>query len=212
MGVEPLGEGLGEAVGERLEQDVRIIVIVGLEAGEVRLEAVDPTAKPPIQSSPSGSMKSARHILARPSRFFTCWRRKGSRVQSLPARTSTSSPSRRQRHRPTVPRGGQPMLGDDPVEHRLGVGEQGAWRSRRPPRPRGWRDSCRPAPRRGRRASSRSRRARSRSGHSPKLCTPGRCGGGALPAGSKAKPLARASSSVASSFWPLPARVSRTAS
>ena len=35
---------------------------------------------------------------------------------------------------------------------------------------------------------------------------------GALPAGSKAKALARASSSVASSLWPLPARASRIAS
>ena len=41
MVVQPLGEGLGEAVGERLQQDVRIIVIVGLEAREVRLDAVD---------------------------------------------------------------------------------------------------------------------------------------------------------------------------
>ena len=61
-----------------------------------------PTANPPIQSSPSGSMKSARHMFGRPSRFFTCWRRKGTRTQSLPARTSTSSPSRWHRHRPTV--------------------------------------------------------------------------------------------------------------
>ena len=28
MLVQPLGEGLGEAVGERLQQDVRIIVMV----------------------------------------------------------------------------------------------------------------------------------------------------------------------------------------
>jgi hypothetical protein len=35
MEVEPLGEGLGEAVGERLEQDVLIIVGFGLEAGKM---------------------------------------------------------------------------------------------------------------------------------------------------------------------------------
>ena len=40
MLVQPLGEGLGKPVGERLQQDVRIIVIVRLEAREMRLDAV----------------------------------------------------------------------------------------------------------------------------------------------------------------------------
>ena len=56
MAVQALGEGLGEAVGQRLQQDVRIIVIVGLEAGEVRLDAVD------------GDREAADPVLALPDR------------------------------------------------------------------------------------------------------------------------------------------------
>lgn len=33
--VQALGEGFGEAIGKGLQQDVRVIVVVGLEAGEV---------------------------------------------------------------------------------------------------------------------------------------------------------------------------------
>ena len=168
-----------------------------------------PTAKPPIQSSPSGSMKSARHMLARPSRFFTCWRRKGRRVSSLPARTRTSSPSRRQRHRPTVPRARQPMLGDDPVEHRLRRRRTGAraFADHRVLEDRGIIAGQLPGAEEGRpvdRVAQVARAAirRSCAGRAAR-------GGGALPSGSKAKALARASSSVASSFWPLSARVSR---
>ena len=39
--MQALGEGLGETVGQRLQQDVRIIVMVRLEAREMRLDAVD---------------------------------------------------------------------------------------------------------------------------------------------------------------------------
>ena len=41
MPVQPLSEGLGEAVGESLEQDVRLVVVLTLEPGEVRFDAVD---------------------------------------------------------------------------------------------------------------------------------------------------------------------------
>ena len=41
MLVEALGEGFGEAVGQRLQQDVGIIVGRGAEPLEVRLDAVD---------------------------------------------------------------------------------------------------------------------------------------------------------------------------
>src|SRR3546814_1398579 len=40
MLVQPLGERFGEAIGERLQQDVRIIVLVGAEAFRMRHEAV----------------------------------------------------------------------------------------------------------------------------------------------------------------------------
>src|SRR3546814_14997379 len=39
--VQPLGEGFGQTVGQRLEQYVRIIVDGVLEAGQMRLDAVD---------------------------------------------------------------------------------------------------------------------------------------------------------------------------
>ena len=42
MLVEPLGEGFGQPVGERFEQDVGIIVVFGAKPLEVRLDAVDP--------------------------------------------------------------------------------------------------------------------------------------------------------------------------
>ena len=50
MLVEPFGERLGKAVGERFQQDVVIIVMRGLEALEVRLEPVkrDREAAEPI--------------------------------------------------------------------------------------------------------------------------------------------------------------------
>src|SRR3546814_19690059 len=39
--VEPFRKGFGKAVGERLQQDVAIIVMPRLEAGKMRLDAVD---------------------------------------------------------------------------------------------------------------------------------------------------------------------------
>ena len=71
---------LGEPVGQRLQQDVRIIVVGRLEPLEMRLDAVDPDREAADPVLAVGSMKSARHMLARPSRFFTCWRRNGSRT------------------------------------------------------------------------------------------------------------------------------------
>ena len=100
--MEHLGEAFGQAVGQRFQQDVRIIVVLGLESREMRLETVDADREAADPVLAVGLMKSARHMFGRPSRFFTCWRRKGRRVQSLPASTRTSSPSRLQRHRPTV--------------------------------------------------------------------------------------------------------------
>src|SRR3546814_10369898 len=41
MLVQPLGERFGETIGERLQQDVRIIVLVGAEAFRMRFEAVE---------------------------------------------------------------------------------------------------------------------------------------------------------------------------
>src|SRR3546814_18579278 len=50
--VQPLGERLGKAVGDRFQEDTRIIVMIGAEAGQMRLdpvpgghrEAADPVA------------------------------------------------------------------------------------------------------------------------------------------------------------------------
>ena len=37
--MQPLGAGFGQAVGQRLEQDRVVVVVVGLEAGDVRFDA-----------------------------------------------------------------------------------------------------------------------------------------------------------------------------
>jgi hypothetical protein len=124
MAVEPLGEGFGEPVGERLEEDVGIIVILGLEAGEMRLDAVDGDreAADPVLAVGIDEIGEAHIGAPFPLLHLLAEHRQAGLV--IAGEHETSSPSRRQRHRPTVPRGGQPMLGDDPVEHRLGVGEQ----------------------------------------------------------------------------------------
>src|SRR3546814_13133317 len=38
--VQPLGERLGKAVGDRFQEDTRIIVMIGAEAGQMRLDPV----------------------------------------------------------------------------------------------------------------------------------------------------------------------------
>jgi len=81
---EAASEGLGEAVGERLEQYLAIIVMRRLEAIQMRLDAVDAdreTADPvAFRVDEVGKQKFARSAL-----FFTCWRRKGIRNLPLPS-------------------------------------------------------------------------------------------------------------------------------
>ena len=132
-----------------------------------------PTAKPPIQSSPSGLMKSARHMFGRPSRFFTCWRRKGSAgpvvagehedVVAL-ALAAPQADRRLGRH---------PALGDDLVEHRLRVVEQAAraFADDRIVEDRGI--VAGQLPRAEERRPVDRRAADRASGHSPNWCRPG---------------------------------------
>nr|WP_255418818.1 hypothetical protein [Novosphingobium sp. THN1] len=47
MLVEALGKGFGEAIGQGLQENVGIVVVVGLEAGEVFVDAVDADGKTP---------------------------------------------------------------------------------------------------------------------------------------------------------------------
>ena len=54
-----------------------------LEPRQVRFEAVDPDAKPPIQSSPSGLM-NRRGTCWDGLPVLTCWRRKGTRSSRCP--------------------------------------------------------------------------------------------------------------------------------
>src|SRR3546814_14942710 len=74
MLVQPLGERFGEAIGERLQQDVRIIVLVGAEAFRMRLEAVkaDREAAHPVArridkigQAPLGAVAALLELLAR---------------------------------------------------------------------------------------------------------------------------------------------------
>ena len=76
--MQALGEGLGEAVGQRLDHDRGVVVVGALEAlGDVVLadaggdgEAADVIGTP----LPRGATKSASARLARPSRRASCWR------------------------------------------------------------------------------------------------------------------------------------------
>ena len=159
IGVEHLGEALGEAVGERLQQDVVIIVDGLLEPLEVRLEAVDADreAADPVLALGVDEVGEAHvrpalallHLLAKEGQAGPVVAGEDEDVVAL-ALAAPQADRRLGRH---------PALGDDLVEHRLGVLEQAASRFRRRPDRRGSPDNCRPAPRRGRRASSRSRRA-----------------------------------------------------
>ena len=63
LGVEHFGEAFREAVGERLQEDVGIIVIGVLERAEMRLEPVDPDREAANPVVLSRLMKSARHML-----------------------------------------------------------------------------------------------------------------------------------------------------
>ena len=45
MLVQTLGKGFGEAISEGFQEDVRVIVLVGLKASEVRLDSVDANRK-----------------------------------------------------------------------------------------------------------------------------------------------------------------------
>ena len=156
MLVQPLGERLGKAVGQRLQEDVGVIVVVGEEARGVRLDAVnadreaaDPVARgiDEIGKAHVGAVAALLHLLAE------------EREQGVPLLLD-------QMHRHVVaisgagPQagdalGGEPLLADDPVEHRIGIGLERTGASRRPLRRRGSRDSSRAVPRRGRTGSSR---------------------------------------------------------
>ncbi len=89
-----------------------------------------PTAKPPIQS-PSGSMKSARQKLARSRLLRICWRRKGMRTWRSSSVEVDHHVVALARARPEArdASGGQPLLGDDPLQHcqRIGVKRAGAF-------------------------------------------------------------------------------------
>ena len=143
-----------------------------------------PTAKPPIQSSPSGLMKSARHMLARPSRFFTCWRRKGSAGPVVAGEDEHVVALALAAPQADGGLGRHPALGDDLLEHRLRILEQaaGAFADHRIVEDRGIiagqlprAEERRPVDRRAQVAAAASRRTGA---------GPGWSGGGAWPDGS----------------------------
>jgi hypothetical protein len=58
--VQPFGAGFGEAVGQRLEQDRTVIVVLGLEARQVRLDADAGVDRESRRSSPRGRFRPGR--------------------------------------------------------------------------------------------------------------------------------------------------------
>jgi len=111
------------------------------------------TAKPPIQSA-SGEMKSARHILARGAALLDLLAQEIERETpccACPSRQHDVVGRRAGTAKAHDAFGGQPTSPDDVIQHLACIGRRAFWRFRPPPCPRGWRDSCRPAPRRGKR-------------------------------------------------------------
>ena len=203
---------LGEAVGQRLQQDVRIIVVLGLEAREMRLDAVDADreAADPVLAVGIDEVGEA-HVGAALALLHLLAQERQAHLRRCRRATSTSSPSRRQRHRPTTPLRGQPLLGDDLVEHRLGIGEQAAraFADDSIVEDRGIIAGQLPGAEEGRPVDS------TRAGRAAAIrrsCAgPAARGGGAFPLriGREARWRAPRRASR-SSLWPLPARASRT--
>ncbi len=148
MLVEAFGEGFGKAVCQRLEQDIRIIVMLRLEAGDMRIdpvnsdrEAADPVARriDEIGEAIVGAVAALGDLLAEhgeansPSRW-----REGSGVGKttpcIPGPPPAPPASGRENIillAPTRPHAahalrGEPLLGDDHLQHRIGIGLQRA--------------------------------------------------------------------------------------
>ena len=98
--VQELGERLGQAVGERLDHDRAVVVVLGLVAARELVGAgIAVTAKAP-RWSPSGATKSARQRVRAPiRRSLACWRSIGKRRRRRARR-------RRPRARPARSRSG----------------------------------------------------------------------------------------------------------
>ena len=126
FGVQDFGEAFREAVGKRLQQDVRIIVIRFLEPLEVRLEPVDSDRKAAdpvlafgIDEVGEAHVRSALallHLLAKEGEAGPVVAGEDEDVVAL-ALAAPQADGRLRR---------DPALGDDLVEHRLGVVEQAA--------------------------------------------------------------------------------------
>jgi hypothetical protein len=123
--VEPLGKRFGEAIRERLQQDVVIIVVRGLEALEVRFEAVErngEAAEPillercdEIGEAHVGAAGAFLDLLAKE------WEARALLVENDDVIAfALDRPEADGRTR------GEPFLGNDLVEHRLRIREQAA--------------------------------------------------------------------------------------
>jgi hypothetical protein len=75
----PLGEGLRQPVGQRLEQDRPVVVVRRLEARDALVDAVPGRhgegADPVAQPAASGATKSARHRFGWPGALRFCSRK-----------------------------------------------------------------------------------------------------------------------------------------
>ena len=162
-------------------------------------EAADPVA--------SGAMKSARHMLAPARALLDLLAQEGQARDLLVASSSSSddvvalAPARPEADHALR---GQPLLARRSGRASLRVGEQLARAFADHLVVEDRRDSCRPAPRRGRTASSRCVRAGRAAASRRTRAAPGCAGARAWPAMSALKPLARASVEARSSLCPLP--------
>src|SRR4051812_21303083 len=126
--VQNLGEAFGEAVCKRLQQDVRIIVILGLEPFEMSLEPVDADreAANPVLAFGIDEVGEAHvrppfallHLLAKEGQSGPVIARKHKDVVAPRIHIPLAAPQ------PDGGLGRDPALGDDPLEHLLRVVEE----------------------------------------------------------------------------------------
>ena len=165
--VEPLGEGLGEPVGQRGQQDGRVVVVVGLEARLGLGQAV--TGGDREGSHVVGHAGLDRGHVVRQRDVRTAVASGDLLAQRMQARELRLPRLVRPDHDVVIGRGrGRPEAHDRVgAQQPLGTGPARAWprRRRRAPgpqrprsRPRGWPDSGPSAPRSRRTATSRCAR------------------------------------------------------
>ncbi len=125
MLVQRLGKGFGETVGQRLKQDVGIIVLVGKEARRMGIDPVDADGKAAdpvavgvdeIGKTHVGAVAALLDLLAQEGKAHV--------FLGLGQVDGDIIPVARAGPQPGDAARGEPLFGNDLIEHRIGIGEQ----------------------------------------------------------------------------------------